>query len=71
MSSDGVDAGKLFSKAASRCPKVVYLYSLMLQINFRGLDTTYPRPSCDVKKSYDLYYFLGSSLLVETGVGET
>ena len=39
----------------------------MLQINFRGLDTTYPRPSCDVNKSYDLYYFLGSSLLVEVG----
>ena len=57
--------------AASKCPKVVYLYSSMLQINFRGLDTTYPRPSCDVQKAYDLYYFLGSSLLVEIGVGET
>ena len=57
--------------AATKRPKVVYLYSVTLQINFRGLDTTYPRPSCDVKKSYDLYYFLGSSLLVEIGVGET
>ena len=37
--------------AASKCRKVVYLYSVMLQINFRGLDTTYPRPSCDVKKN--------------------
>ena len=34
--------------AASKCPKVVYLCSIMLQINFGGLDTTYP--NCDVKK---------------------
>ena len=30
---------------ASKCPKVAYLCSIMLQINIRGLDTT-----CDVKK---------------------